>query len=57
LRNELFHPKTGLFVSMERELKTYTDTKTGRMTGVLLVVLGGLVTSSIMLVLQMKAGS
>lgn len=56
LRDELFNPKDGLFAAMVEKQRAYTDTKTGRMTGVLLVVLGGVVTSSIMLAIQMGAG-
>lgn len=56
LRESLFNPKEGYLIEQERSQRAYTDTKTGRMTGVLMVVLGGVVTASIMLAVQMGVG-
>lgn len=56
LEGRLFDPEKGLMGRLRDELKTYVDTKVGRLTAAALVIMGGVVTGSIMFAIQ-RAGS
>ena len=52
LEDRLFDPERGLLVKLREELRTYVDTKVGRLTAMGLVIMGGVVTGSIMFAVQ-----
>lgn len=56
LKDRLFDPEKGLFTVMADKAKAYTDEKTGKLTALGTLIVGGVVVGCVMLVIQLSGG-